>query len=67
MDVSSFGADRRGGLGLELVPTRSRSRPTPTTDGIGDSLVADLEGQIGSRRAGVAWRARMRWLDDGGR
>jgi hypothetical protein len=56
------------GLDLELVPDAIPfEAPTPVTEGIGHPLVADLDGQIGSRRAGVAWRARMRWLDDGGR
>jgi len=56
------------GLDLELVPDAIPfAAPTPTTEGIGDPLVAEPDGQIGSRRAGIAWRARMRWLDDGGR
>jgi len=57
------------GLELELVPDAIPfDRPEPITKGVGDpTLPADFDGQIGTPVASIAWRARMRWLDDGGR
>jgi hypothetical protein len=57
------------GLDLELVPDAIPfDGPEPATEGMRDAtLPADFDGQIGPALASVAWRARMRWLDDGGR
>jgi hypothetical protein len=52
---------------IPVRPTEPTEPQTPTEGIVDAPLAADLDGQIGTRLAGVAWRARMRWLDDGGR
>jgi hypothetical protein len=78
---TGFVLERRGGSGrlelrgrpapgrdLELVPDAIPfDDPEPAAEGISDTrLPADSDGQVGTRLASIAWRARMRWLDDGG-
>jgi hypothetical protein len=57
------------GLDLELVPDAIPfDDPEPATEAIRDTpLPADFDGRVGTRLARIAWLARMRWLDDGGR
>ena len=53
----------------QLVPDAiSYDVPEPVTPSSDTSRApGDLDGRFGNRLAMVSWRARMRWLDDGGR
>ena len=49
----------------EAIPSDA---PKPSSESKGEiRLPRDLHGQINGRLARISWRARMRWLDDGGR
>jgi hypothetical protein len=42
-------------------------RNATTASDAADSAPRIHGGRIGTEQTGVSWRARMRWLDDGGR
>ena len=52
----------------ELVPDAIPYDVPETTEPVGQRDVPHtIEGRIGTDLAKLSWRARMRWLDDGGR